>query len=68
MDAPFGQTDSSEIFQKVIKEILFGLKRIEISLNDVIVHAKTIHELINLLQKVFKRCREHAKRYSTRFC
>ena len=54
---PFGLSDSSEAFQKMMEQILFGIDRVQISIDDVIVHAVTMEELINWLRKVFKRCR-----------
>ena len=55
---PFGLSDISETFQRVMEEILFGLDGVEISVDDVIVHARTIDELIVRLRKVFERCRQ----------
>ena len=55
---PFGLSDNSETFKKVMEEILFGLEGVEISVDDVIVHAVTIDQLITRLRKVFERCRE----------
>ena len=49
---PFGLSDISETFQKVMEEILFGLEGVEISVDDVIVHAVTIDQLIIRLRKV----------------
>ena len=55
---PFGLSDISETFQKVMEEILFGLQGVEISVDDVIVHAVTIDDFIIRLHKVFERCRK----------
>ena len=41
-----------------MEEILFGLEGVEISVDDVIVHAVTINQLIVRLRNVFERCRE----------
>ena len=41
-----------------MEEILFGLEGVEISVDDVIVHAVTIDQLISRLCKVFQRFRE----------
>ena len=51
---PFGLSDISETFQKFMEEILFGLEGVEISVDDVIVHAATIDQLIIRLRKVFE--------------
>ena len=53
---PFGLSDASEAFQKMMEQILFGIDGVQISIDDVIVHAVTMEELINRLHKVFKRC------------
>ncbi|CAB4029427.1 Retrovirus-related Pol poly, partial [Paramuricea clavata] len=65
---PFGLSDISETFQKVIEEILFGLKGVEISVDDVIVHAVTIYQLISRLHEVFERCRERNLKLNPKKC
>ena len=54
---PFGLSNASEAFQKMMEQILFGIDGVQISIDDVIVHAVTMEELINRLRKVFERCR-----------
>ena len=54
---PFGPSDASEAFQKMMEQILFGIDGVQISIDDVIVHVLTMEELINRLRKVFERCR-----------
>lgn len=41
-----------------MEKLLFGLERVEILVDDVIVYPVTIDQLINVLGKVFERCRE----------
>ena len=53
---PFGLSDASKAFQKMMEQILFGIDEVQISIDDVIMHAVTMEELINWLHKVFKRC------------
>ena len=65
---PFGLSDISETFQKVMEEILFGLDGVEISIDDVIVHAETIDLLIVRLRKVFKRCRAPNLKLNAKKC
>ena len=55
---PFGLSDVSETFQRVMEEILFGLDGVEVSVDGVIVHALTIDVLVVRLRKVFERCRQ----------
>ena len=51
-----------------MEEILFGLEGVEISVDDVIVHAETIDELIVRLRKVFERCRQHNLKLNASKC
>ena len=53
---PFGLSDASKAFQKMMEQILFGIDGVQISIDNVIVHTVTMEELINRLHKVFKRC------------
>ena len=53
---PFGLSDMSESFQKMMEQILFGIDKVEISIDDV--HAESMHELIKLLGLVFERFSE----------
>ena len=55
---PFGLSDINETFQRVMEEILFGIEGVEISIDDIIVHAYTVDELIVRLRRVFERCRQ----------
>ena len=54
----FGLSDMSESFQKMMEQILFGIDKVEISIDDVIVHAESMHKLIKRLRLVFERFRE----------
>ena len=66
---PFRLSDISETFQKVMEEILFGLYRVEISIDDVIVHAETIIDLLIVrLRKVFERCRARNSKLNANKC
>jgi hypothetical protein len=56
--SPFGLSDMSESFQKMMEQILFGIDKVEISIDDVIVHAESMHELVKRLRLVFERFRE----------
>lgn len=48
----------SESFQKMMERILFGIEKVEISIDDVIVHAQSMQELISRLRRVFERLRK----------
>ena len=43
----------------MMEQILFGITGVRISIDDVIVHAATMKELVSRLRKVFERCRGH---------
>ena len=51
-----------------MEEILFGLEGVEISIDEVIVHAATINQLIVRLRKVFGRCRERNLKLNPKKC
>ena len=51
-----------------MEEILFGLEGVEISVDDVIVHAATVDQLIIRLRKVFERCRERNLKLNPQKC
>ena len=65
---PFGLSDISETFQKIMEEILFGLEGVEISIDDVIVHAESVDELNNRLRRVFERCRARNLKLNAKKC
>lgn len=65
---PFGLSDISETFQKVMEEILYGLEGVKISIDDVIVHAYTLDELIVRLRRVFERCRQRNLKLNASKC
>ena len=56
---PFGLSDASEAFQKMMEKILFGVEGVRISIDDVIIHAPTMAELVKRLQQVFEQCRQY---------
>ena len=56
---PFGLSDASEAFQKMMEKILFGIEGVRISADDVIIYAETMAELVKRVRNVFNRCREY---------
>ena len=56
---PFGLSDASEAFQKMMERILFGVEGVRISVDDVIIHAPTMPELVKRPRQVFERCRQY---------
>ena len=56
---PFGLSDASEAFQKMMEKILFGIEGVRISVDDVIIYAETMAELVKRVRNVFNRCREY---------
>ena len=59
---PFGLNDVSEQFQKVMEQILFGLQGVEISVDDVIIHAKSL-EKQDACRGVHSACRREVNRH-----
>ena len=55
---PFGLSDASEAFQKMMDKILFGVEGVRISIDDVVIHAPTMADLAKRLREVFERCRQ----------
>ena len=56
---PFGLSDASEAFQKMMDKILFGIEGVRISVDDVIIYAETMTELLRRIRKVLDRCRQY---------
>ena len=56
---PFGLSDASEAFQKMMDKFLFGIEGVQISVDDVIIYAKTMTELLKRIRKVLDRCRHY---------
>ena len=56
---PFGLSDASEAFQKMMDKILFGIEGVRISVDDVIFYAETMTELLRRIRKVLDRCRQY---------
>ena len=56
---PFGLSDASETFQKMMNKILFGIEGGRISVDDVIIYAETMTELLKRIRKVLDRCRQY---------
>ena len=48
--------------------MLFSLKGVEISVDDIIVHAVTIDQLISRLREVFERKRERNLKLNPKKC
>ena len=54
-----GLSDASEAFQKMMDKFLFGIEGVQISVDDVIIYAKTMTELLKRIRKVLDRCRHY---------
>ena len=50
---PFSLSDASEAFQKMMEKILFGIKGVRISVDEVIIYADTMAELVKRVRNVF---------------
>lgn len=51
-----------------MEQILFGIEGVQISIDDVIIHAATMAELADRLRKVFERCRARNLRLNQSKC
>ena len=51
---PFGLSDASEAFQKMMYKILFGIEGVRISVDDVIIYAETMTELLKTHPQGFR--------------
>ena len=68
---PFGISSASEVFQKVLAQILDGLEGVTNSIDDILVYADTKEEHDSRLRKVLDRLREYGvrlKRSKCRIC
>ncbi|KAK3091772.1 hypothetical protein FSP39_022529 [Pinctada imbricata] len=52
---PFGITSASEIFQRKMSELLKGLIGVEVIIDDILIHAATMHEHDERLSKALER-------------
>ena len=43
----------------MMEKILFGIEGVRISVDDVIIYAETMAELVKRVRNVFNRCREY---------
>jgi len=51
-----------------MEQILFGIQGVRISIDEVIIHAATMAELINQLRKVLERCHANNLRLNRSKC
>ena len=65
---PFGLSDASEAFQKMMDKILFGIEGVRISVDDVIIYAETMAELLKRIRKVLDRCRQYSLKLNRSKC
>lgn len=52
---PFGLCSAPEIFQQIMSEMLCDFKNVEVSMDDILVHAETLQQLNNIQSKVLKK-------------
>ena len=56
---PFSLSDAWEALKKMTNKFLFGIKDVRISVDDVIIYAQTMTELLKRIRKVLHRCRQY---------
>ncbi|XP_062542356.1 uncharacterized protein K02A2.6-like [Armigeres subalbatus] len=52
---PFGLASAPEVFQKVIHDTLEGIEGVEVSMDDILIHAESSEKLTKITEKVVKR-------------
>ncbi|XP_058827479.1 uncharacterized protein K02A2.6-like [Topomyia yanbarensis] len=52
---PFGLASAPEVFQKVMNDTLEGIEGVEISMDDILIHADRSEKLAKITEKVVKR-------------
>jgi hypothetical protein len=65
---PFGLCNAPATQQESMRRILQGIEKVEVLLDDVIVHEKEEHEKLQILRKVFQRFRENNVRLKRKKC
>ncbi|XP_042865110.1 uncharacterized protein LOC122248852 [Penaeus japonicus] len=54
---PFGLTNSPAVFNRVMREVLQGVRGVEAFVDDILVHSSTFEEHLEILEEVFQRLR-----------
>lgn len=55
---PFGLKNAPAEFNRVMRQVFANWKNVEVYMDDIIIHTKTMREHLELLDKVLKRLRE----------
>ncbi|XP_070000911.1 uncharacterized protein [Penaeus vannamei] len=54
---PFGLSNSPAVFNRVMRQVLQGVKGVEAFIDDILVHSSTFEEHLKILEEVFQRLR-----------
>ncbi|XP_069995401.1 uncharacterized protein [Penaeus vannamei] len=54
---PFGLSNSPAVFNRVMRQVLQGVKGVEAFTDDILVHFSTFEEHLKILEEVFQRLR-----------
>ena len=65
---PFGITSAPEIFQRKMAELLEGLEGVEVIMDDILVHGRTVEEHDRRLAAVLRRIHESGMRLNKAKC
>lgn len=49
---PFGISSAPEVFQRIMQELFTDLPKVEVAIDDILIHARTIEELRRTTEKV----------------
>nr|XP_027228745.1 uncharacterized protein LOC113820601 [Penaeus vannamei] len=52
---PFGLSNSPAVFNRVMRQVLQGVKGVEAFIDDILVHSSTFEEHLKILEEVFQR-------------
>ena len=61
---PMGISSAPEIFQRVMTDIFGGLEGVEINMDDLLVHGRTLKEHNERLEAVLRRARENGLQFN----
>jgi len=52
---PFGLSNSPAVFNRVMRQVLQGIRGVEAFIDDILVHSSTFEEHLEVLEEVFQR-------------
>ncbi|XP_059046435.1 uncharacterized protein K02A2.6-like [Achroia grisella] len=65
---PFGLASAPEVFQQVMNHLLTGISNVEVSMDDILLHADTKEKLEKITQKVLQKFRNSGLKLNKEKC